>query len=316
MIPKNMKVLIVDEMHESIVQMPQELGLEVDYFPNIKPEEVLEKVANYEGLIIRSKFVINEDFLKHASKLKFIGRAGAGLDLIDINACQKRGVEIFAANEGNRIAVAEHLIGMLLCLFNNIEKAHQEIKAGKWIREGNRGEELFGKTVGIIGFGNNGEAFATRMVAFGCKVLAFDKFRYGFGNQFVEEATMDQIYREADIVSLHIPLSDETNKLVDFEFFSRFTKPIYFCNIARGELVILSDLVKALKDGIVKGACLDVLENEKIASLSSSQQLDFDYLVNQKNVLLTPHIAGWTYESYNRINKVLKDKIRRYLNIL
>ena len=311
-----MRVLIVDEMHESIVQMPQELGLEVDYFPNIKPEEVLEKVANYEGLIIRSKFVINEDFLKHASKLKFIGRAGAGLDLIDINACQKRGVEIFAANEGNRIAVAEHLIGMLLCLFNNIEKAHQEIKAGKWIREGNRGEELFGKTVGIIGFGNNGEAFATRMVAFGCKVLAFDKFRYGFGNQFVEEATMDQIYREADIVSLHIPLSDETNKLVDFEFFSRFTKPIYFCNIARGELVILSDLVKALKDGIVKGACLDVLENEKIASLSSSQQLDFDYLVNQKNVLLTPHIAGWTYESYNRINKVLKDKIKRYLNIL
>lgn len=311
-----MKVLIVDEMHESIVQMPQELGLEVDYFPNIKPEEVLEKVANYEGLIIRSKFVIDEDFLNHASKLKFIGRAGAGLDLIDIDACQKRGIEIFATNEGNRIAVAEHLIGMLLCLFNNIEKAHQEIKAGKWIREENRGEELFGKTVGIIGFGNNGEAFATRMVAFGCKVLAFDKFRYGFGNQFVEEATMDQIFREADIVSLHIPLSDETNKLVDFEFFSRFTKSIYFCNIARGELVKLSALVKALKEGKVKGACLDVLENEKILNLNSSQQLDFDYLVNQKNVLLTPHIAGWTYESYNRINMVLKDKIRRYLNIL
>lgn len=311
-----MKVLIVDEMHESIVQMPQELGLEVDYFPNIKPDEVLEKVANYEGLIIRSKFVIDEDFLNHASKLKFIGRAGAGLDLIDINACQKRGIEIFAANEGNRIAVAEHLIGMLLCLFNNIEKAHQEIKAGKWIREENRGEELFGKTVGIIGFGNNGEAFATRMVAFGCKVLAFDKFRYGFGNQFVEEATMDQIFREADIVSLHISLSDETNNLVDFDFFNRFSKSIYFCNIARGELVMLSALVKALKEGKVKGACLDVLENEKISNLNSSQQLDFDYLVNQKNVLLTPHIAGWTYESYNRINMVLKDKIRRYLNIL
>lgn len=311
-----MKVLIVDEMHESIVQMPQELGLEVDYFPNILPEEVLEKVSNYEGLIIRSKFVIDENFLKHASKLKFIGRAGAGLDLIDINACQKRGIEIFAANEGNRIAVAEHLIGMLLCLFNNIEKAHQEIKAGKWIREENRGEELFGKTVGIIGYGNNGEAFATRMVAFGCKVLAFDKFRYGFGNQFVEEATMDQIYREADIVSLHIPLSDETNNFVDLEFFNRFAKSIYFCNTARGELVILSALVFALKSGKVKGACLDVLENEKIANLNSLQKLDFDYLINQNNVLLTPHIAGWTFESYNRINMVLKDKIRRYLNIL
>jgi D-3-phosphoglycerate dehydrogenase len=310
-----MKVLIVDEMHESIVHMPEELGLEVDYFPNIAQTEVLEKVADYEGLIIRSKFFIDENFLQNAPKLKFIGRAGAGLDLIDIEACKKRNIEIFAANEGNRIAVAEHLIGMLLCLFNNILKSDNEIKNNIWKREQNRGEELFGKTVGIIGFGNNGEATASRLIAFGCKILAYDKYRYGFGNQFVTESTMNEIYRNADILSLHIPLTIETNKMFDKTFFERFEKNIYFCNVARGELVVQKDLMDALKSGKVKGACLDVLENEKLNRLTEEQQISFDYLKNQGNVIITPHIAGWTFESYNRINTVLKDKIARFLNI-
>jgi D-3-phosphoglycerate dehydrogenase len=310
-----MKVLIVDEMHESIVHMPEELGLEVDYFPNIAQTEVLEKVADYEGLIIRSKFFIDENFLQNAPKLKFIGRAGAGLDLIDIEACKKRNIEIFAANEGNRIAVAEHLIGMLLCLFNNILKSNTEIKNNLWKREQNRGEELFGKTVGIIGFGNNGEATASRLIAFGCKILAYDKYRYGFGNQFVTESTMEEIFRNADILSLHIPLTIETNKMFDKAFFERFEKDIYFCNVARGELVVLKDLMGALQSGKVKGACLDVLENEKLNKLTEDQQISFDYLKNQYNVILTPHIAGWTFESYNRINTVLKDKIARFLNI-
>jgi D-3-phosphoglycerate dehydrogenase len=310
-----MKVLIVDEMHESIVMMPQELGLEVHYFPNISEKEVENKVSEYEGLIIRSKFYIDENFLKHAKKLKFIGRAGAGLDLIDIEACQKRGISIFSANEGNRVAVAEHLIGMLLSLFNNIPKANQEIKSKKWLREENRGEELFGKTVGIIGFGNNGEATASRLVAFGCKVLAYDKYRYGFGNQYIEEASLNQIFREADILSLHIPLTPETQNMVNLEFFKKFSKPIYFCNVARGEITVLKDLVEALKEGWVKGACLDVLENEKLNTLTHPQSESFDFLINQPNVLITPHIAGWTHESHNRINKVLKDKIARFLNI-
>ena len=310
-----MKVLIVDEMHESIVHMPEELGLEVDYFPNIAFSEVLEKVADYEGLIIRSKFFINENFLQHAPKLKFIGRAGAGLDLIDIEACKKRNIEIFAANEGNRIAVAEHLIGMLLSLFNRIEKSHQEVIKGEWKREENRGEELFGKTVGIIGYGNNGEATATRLVAFGCKILAYDKYRYGFGNQFIKEATLDEIYRESEILSLHIPLTTETNKMIDKAFLNKFSKPFYFCNVARGEIVVQDDLVEAIKSGKVKGACLDVLENEKLTKLTPSQQVSFDFLRNHPSVIITPHIAGWTFESYNRINTVLKDKIARFLDL-
>ena len=310
-----MKVLIVDEMHESIVQMPAELGLEVDYFPNISIEEVKAKVADYEGLIIRSKFFINEDFLKNAPKLRFIGRAGAGLDLIDIEACRKRNIEIFAANEGNRVAVAEHLIGMILSLFNNICIANQEVKVGVWKREENRGEELFGKTVGIIGYGNNGEATASRLVAFGCKVLAYDKYRYGFGNQYVKESTLDEIFRETDILSLHIPLTTETQNWVNAAFFEKFSKPFYFCNIARGEIVVLHDLVEALKSGKIKGACLDVLENEKLSKLTESQKVDFEFLSNHQAVIMTPHIAGWTFESYKRINQVLKDKIARFLDI-
>ena len=310
-----MKVLIVDEMHESIVQMPEELGLTVDYFPNIALEEVLEKVGDYEGIIIRSKFYIDDNFLQNAPKLKFIGRAGAGLDLIDIAACKRRNIAIFAANEGNRIAVAEHLIGMLLGLFNNIEKSHQEIKTGVWKREENRGEELFGKTVGIIGFGNNGEATAARLVAFGCKILAYDKYRYGFGNQFVKESTMEEIFKEADILSLHVPLTPETNKMVDHEYLNKFAKSIYFCNVARGELVVQNELVEALKTGKVKGACLDVLENEKIGKLTDEQQRSFEYLAQNPHVVITPHIAGWTFESYKRINTVLKDKIERFLSL-
>jgi D-3-phosphoglycerate dehydrogenase / 2-oxoglutarate reductase len=310
-----MRVLIVDEMHHSIVQMPEDLGLEVDYMPNITFKEVLDNVGAYEGLIIRSKFSIDEDFLKYAHKLKFIGRAGAGLDLIDLEACKKREIAIFAANEGNRVAVAEHLIGMLLCLFNKIHVANAQVAQKIWKREENRGEELFGKTVGIIGFGNNGEATADRLVAFGCKILAYDKYRYGFGNQFVTEASMQEVFRDADIISLHIPLTDETLQMVDKTFIDQFQKPIYVCNVARGELVVLRDLVDSLKSKKVKGAVLDVLENEKLHKLNYEQEADFKYLCTQQNVILSPHIAGWTHESYNKINVVLKDKIRRFLGV-
>lgn len=310
-----MKVLIVDEMHPSIVEMPKSLGLEVDYFPNCSKQDVLAKVANYEGIIIRSKFPIDEEFLQAATRLKFIGRAGAGLDLIDLDACQRRNIEVFAANEGNRIAVAEHLIGMLLCLFNKINTANTEVKNYVWQREENRGEELFGKTVGILGFGNNGQAFAERLVAFGCKVLAYDKFRYGFGNQFIRECSMDEIFREADIFSLHIPLTNETNALVDAAFLEKFRKPIYFCNVSRGEIVVLSDLVKSLENSKLRGICLDVIENEKLSKLTDEQKATFERLILHENVLLTPHIAGWTHESYKRINEVLKDKISRFIGL-
>jgi D-3-phosphoglycerate dehydrogenase / 2-oxoglutarate reductase len=306
-----MRILIVDEMHPSIVEMPKALGLEVDYFPNIDFEEVLLKVADYEGLIIRSKFKIGEQFLSYAKNLKFIGRAGAGLDLIDVDACDKAGVTVFGANEANKVAVAEHLIGMLLCLLHKINLGSNEVKMGIWNREQNRGEELFGKTVGIIGFGNNGQATAERLAAFGCKILAYDKFKYGFGTHLVKEVELNEIYEKAEILSLHIPLSKESDKWVNKSFFDKFKKPFYFCNIARGEIVVLADLVAAMKEGKVKGACLDVLENEKLKNLNVEQKASFNYLASQDNVILTPHVAGWSTESYVKINEVLRDKIKR-----
>ena len=308
-----MKVLIVDEMHESIVQMPESLGLTVDYFPNLTHSEILKKVHDYEGLIIRSKFYIDEEFLNHATKLRFIGRAGAGLDLIDIEACEKRAIKVFAANEGNKVAVAEHLIGMLLSLLHKINLAHLQVKKGNWLREEHRGEELLGKTIGIIGYGNNGQATAERFAAFGCEILAYDKFKYGFGNHIVEECDLNDIFEKADVLSLHIPLTHQTEKMVNEAFLSKFKKNIYFCNISRGEIVQQSALISALKSGKVKGACLDVLENEKISKLEGQQLLDFQYLQNAENVIITPHVAGWTHQSYQRINKVLKDKIKRWL---
>jgi len=308
-----MRILIVDEMHPSIVEMPKALGLEVDYFPNIDFEEVLLKVGEYEGLIIRSKFKINEEFLSYAKKLKFIGRAGAGLDLIDVDACKKAGVIVFGANEANKVAVAEHIIGMLLSLLHKINTANKEVKANEWNREKNRGEELFGKTVGIIGYGNNGQATAERLAAFGCKILAYDKFKYGFGTHLVKEVELYEIYQNSEILSLHIPLTNVTDNWVNKSFFDKFKKPFYFCNIARGEIVVLKDLVAAMKEGKVKGACLDVLENEKLNKLTIEQKASFDYLVTHDNVILTPHVAGWSRESYVKINEVLRDKIKRFI---
>lgn len=308
-----MRVLIVDEMHESIVEMPEELGLEVDYYPHIDLEETLQIIENYEGLIIRSKFSIGQVFLKKAKALKFIGRAGAGLDLIDVEACEKRGITVFGANEGNKIAVAEHLIGMLLSIFHKIASGNREVREKQWNREKNRGEELFGKTVGIIGFGNNGQATAERLAAFGCKILAYDKYKYGFGTHLIHESSLSEIFEEADIVSLHIPLTAESDKFVNSEFFNSFKKNIYFCNISRGEIMIKKDLVDALKSGKVIGACLDVLENEKLNKLNPSQEESLNYLIQHDGVILTPHVAGWSKESYIRINQVLKDKIQRFL---
>lgn len=308
-----MKILIVDEMHESIVQMPKDLGLEVDYFPKIDFEEVLNLVGGYEGLIIRSKFPINENFLQKATSLKFIGRAGAGLDLIDLDACKKRDIAVFGANEANKIAVAEHLIGMLLSLLHKIVKGNKDVKNGLWLREENRGEELFGKRVGIIGYGNNGQATAERIAAFGCEIYAYDKYKYGFGNHLVKECELEEIYEKAEIVSLHIPLLESTRNWFDESIINRFKNDFFFCNIARGEIAVLQDVLHGLESGKIRGACLDVLENEKLKTLTTSQKETFNALTNLEQVILTPHVAGWSNESYVKINNVLRDKIKRFM---
>ncbi len=302
-------VLIADEIHLSLLPMLQKLGYQTEYQPKITRKEICESITNYVGLIIRSKTFVDAELLVNAHQLKFIGRAGAGLDLIDIDIVKAKNIALFSANEGNRVAVAEHVLGMVLCLMNNILIADFEIRKGFWQREKNRGVELMGKTVGIIGYGNNGSETAKRFKAFGCKVLAFDKYKTDFSDEFVEESSMENIFENASVLSLHIPLTNETNAWVNNSFFSNFKNDIFFINASRGEIVSLSDLAENIEKGRVKGACLDVLENEKIQKLSIEQKLVFDKLVSSNRVIFTPHIAGWTFESYKKINEVLIGKI-------
>ena len=298
-------ILIADEMHPSLFNMLRKAGFTYEYQPNITRAGLIQQLEPFAGLIIRSKTTVDADLLSQAPNLRFIGRAGAGLDLIDLDAAEQRGIRVFHAGEGNRDAVAEHAVGMLLALLTNLLRADREVRQGIWDREGNRGYELGSLTVGLIGYGNNGSATARRLSGFGCRVLAYDKFLTNYGNQYAQEATMEQIKAEADVLSLHIPLTDDTRTLVDDRFIDQMRKPFYLLNIARGEIVSLAAVVRGLESGKVRGACLDVLENEKLAKLTPDQQTTFNYLRQSDRVVLTPHIAGWTHESYVRINEVL-----------
>ena len=309
-----MKILIVDEMHPSLIEMLDVDGWKYEYAPSLKRNEILEEVGAYEGLMIRSKTVIDKEFLERAPRLKFIARAGAGLDLIDIPAVEARGIALFHAGEGNRDAVGEHVLGMLLGLFINLVRADRQVRQGVWDREGNRGVELMGKTVGLIGYGNNGSATGRRLSGFGCRVLAYDKYKKNYSDANASEASMEQIFEEADIISLHIPLTEESFHLIDAGFIERMKKPFYFVNAARGEVADLTAVVAGLESGKIKGACLDVLENEKLGKLTPSQQEVYDYLVKSDKVVLTPHVGGWTHESYVRINEVLCRQIRDWRN--
>jgi D-3-phosphoglycerate dehydrogenase len=306
-----MKILIADDVHPSMFEMLNEVGFTYCYEPTFKRADILNHIAEYEGLIIRSKTYVDEEILQKASQLRFIARAGAGLDLIDLDAAQKHNVQVFAANEGNRDAVAEHVVGMLLGLFANIVKADREIRQGIWNREANRGIELMGKTVGLIGFGFNGSATAQRLSGFGCKVLAYDKYLRNYGNAHAQEATLKEIKAEADVISLHLPLTEETHLMVNDDFVAGVAKPFFLVNAARGEIVALEAVVRGLQSGKVRGAGLDVLENEKLKTLTPSQQVAFDYLRNSDRVILTPHIAGWTQESYAKINEALIKQIAK-----
>lgn len=308
-----MTILIADDLHPSMFEMLQAAGLSYRYEPTFKRADLLAHIAEYEGLIIRSKTFIDEEVFQKATKLRFIGRAGAGLDLIDLEAAQRYGVRVFAANEGNRDAVAEQAVGMLLGLFANIAKADREVRQGIWDREGNRGIELMGKTVGLIGFGFNGSATAQRLSGFGCKVLAYDKYLVKYGNAHAQEATLEAILAQADVISLHVPLTEETRLMVNEAFVERVAKPFFLMNVARGEIVDLEAVVEGLKSGKIRGAALDVLENEKLKTLTPAQQTAFDYLRTSDRVILTPHIAGWTQESYAKINEALMKQISAYL---
>lgn len=309
-----MKILIIDEMHLSILEMLKEDGHEVEYAPEITREGILEKIHYVEGLIIRSKTPMDRPLLEKAPKLKFIGRAGAGLDKIDLEYLESRGIRLFHAAKGNRDAVAEHAIGGLLALFNHMIKSDTEVRKGIWDREGNRGHELKGKTVGIMGFGNMGKSFAKRLQGFDVRVLAYDKYKKGFQSDLIEEVSWEELKKEADILSIHVPLTPETKGFFTLDELKGFSKSFWLVNTARGEVITFSTLNQALDQGILKGAVLDVLENEKFKKFSPEQKEEFSRLAQRENVIFSPHVAGWTFESYEKINRVLVKQIRKDFN--
>jgi len=296
-------------MHESLSAMLEPRGWQVDYHPAITRNELREKHVGYHGMIIRSKTIVDRDLLGDHPTLRFVGRAGAGLDNLDLPYLSEKNIQVLHAAEGNRDAVGEFTVSILLSLLRNIPRAHQEVMNGIWLRESNRGGEVMGKTVSIIGFGNMGEAFAKRISGFGCKILVYDKYKHGFTNDLWLEADMRQIFEETDILSLHIPLTDETRSMVNTHYLSRFRKKIILLNTARGEIIPLSELAESFALGFVQGAALDVLENEKLNELTPVQREGFRNLVAGGNVIFTPHIAGWTFESHLKINVALVEKI-------
>jgi D-3-phosphoglycerate dehydrogenase len=304
------KCLIVDQMHESLFPMLEEIGWEAVYKPEVSRSELKTIHSEFTGLIVRSKTKIDRDLLGEYPTIKFIGRAGAGLDNLDLEYLSEKKIHVLHAAEGNRDAVGEHTIGILLSLMRNISKADQEVRSFTWSREANRGFEIMDKTIGIIGYGNMGQAFAKRLSGFGCKVLAYDKYKVSFSDSFCEESDMDRIYKEADILSLHIPLTIETRKMVNREYLNRFAKNIILINTSRGEIAEQPDLAALLESGRIKGAALDVLENEKLSELTSAEGQIMAKLFQQQNVIFTPHIAGWTFESHVKINVALRDKIK------
>ncbi|HRW97035.1 MAG TPA: 2-hydroxyacid dehydrogenase [Bacteroidales bacterium] len=308
------KVLFIDTVHPLIGQELESMGFQCDYFENYLLPDYERIIHDYEGIIIRGKIRLDEKLLSKAQKLKFIARIGAGMENIDLEFAEKNGITCLNAPEGNRDAVGEHAVGMLLMLLNHLRRADQEVRRGVWIREGNRGVEIQGKTVGIIGYGNMGSAFAQRLAGFDATVLAYDKYKFGYSSRFVRESTLEELMELADILSLHVPLTDETIWMVDDDFISKFRKPIWLINTSRGKVVRTASLVSALKTGKILGAALDVLEYEKLSFEDidrANLPEDFKYLIQSDQVVLSPHIAGWTYESNEKMAKVIIDKIRK-----
>lgn len=306
------RVAFIDSVHPLLQAELEKNGFSCDMLFELSNEEIISKLHAYEGAVVRSKFRISKAIIDKAAKLEFIARAGAGMENIDVEYAESKGIRCLHAPEGNRDAVGEQAVGMLLMLFNNLCRADREVREGKWIREGNRGIELMGKTVGIIGYGNMGSAFAQRLKGFGVKVLAYDKYKTGFGNEFVTEAMPDDLFNEADVLSLHVPLTDETRYLVNDEFINKFKKNIFIINTARGKILNTSDLVKNMRSGKVKGACLDVLEYEAVSFENieaTTLPEPFQYLIKSDKIVLSPHIAGWTHESNEKIALALARKI-------
>lgn len=313
----DIKILHIDSNHPVLWDQLQQAGFSnFEDFKSSK-DEIEAKIHDYHGIVIRSRFKIDKTFLDKATNLQFIARVGAGLESIDCDYAVSKNITLIAAPEGNRNAVAEHTLGMILSLFNKLNQADSEIRAGHWNRESNRGYELDGRTVGIIGYGNMGKSFAKKLRGFEVEVLCYD-IQENVGDANARQVTLQELQQKADVLSLHIPWTPETDKMVDAEFINSFAKPFWIINTSRGKNIVTADLVAAMKTGKIMGAGLDVLEYEKLSFETLFNDTNtpeaFQYLLQAKNTILTPHIAGWTFESHERLAQVIVDKIKaKYL---
>jgi D-3-phosphoglycerate dehydrogenase len=309
-----LRTLIYDELHPDIKEALEALGLSVTFSPYLTPTEAANLLPEFDIIVGRTKLPLTAEVINQCPNLKLIVRAGAGLDDIDISFAESKGIAIINAPEGNRTAVGEHALGLILALLHKVVKSNNEVAVGIWNREANRGAELEGKTLGIIGLGNNGSSLAKRALAFDCKVIAYDKYLKISPIENVALVSLETLQAEADIVSLHIPLTTETHHLINTHFLNSLKKPIYFINVARGKLVDQNALFDALKASKVLGAALDVLENEKIINYNDAERQLLKNFTGLPNTIITPHIAGLTQESYLKINQIIVQKVRSFLH--
>jgi D-3-phosphoglycerate dehydrogenase len=309
------KVLITDDCHPLLIQGFVDLGYEIDYLPDISYEETIQRISAYEGLIINSKILVNQAFIDRAERLRFVGRLGSGMEIVDRVYAAQKGIAVFSSPEGNRNAVAEQALGMLLALSNQLIRADREVRQQIWEREKNRGWELRGKTIGIIGFGHTGSQFAKKLAGMEMRVLAYDKYKTidTAGMDWLEAVDLQQIQKEADIISLHLPLTPETKHFIHSGFIQHCKPGFILINTSRGACVHTADLLEALEDGSVGGACLDVFENEKPTTFTESDKMLFNRFAQLNQVVLSPHIAGWTHESKQLLAEILLNKIKEVL---
>lgn len=310
-----MKIIFLDTVHPILEERLIAANHQCIHLIDSDFESTNKLISAADGIVVRSRFPMDANLLDAAPNLKFIARSGAGMENIDLEYCAKRNIQLFNAPEGNRNAVGEHALGMLLALMNHLVTADAEVRSGKWDREGNRGIELDGKTVGIIGFGNNGEAFAKKLRGFDVQILAYDKYKRNFGNEFVKESSLEELYANADIISFHIPQNEETLFWANELFFESIQKPFFLLNLSRGKIVETKALLKAIENGKVLGSGLDVLEFEKASFenfFDGNMPEAFQQLLASKKVILSPHVGGWTNESYFKLSDVLADKILQH----